>query len=246
MQVRGLIECFCLKNIGFLVIMYFLISSRIIIHRVRKFMMLGGGKHPTCTLDIKEKYGLYVVGIDVSQSELDNAPEGIYDETMCADIQSVQGLCDGDLVICRALLEHVGDTGNAIRSISTLLKDRGNAVIFVPSRNAVFARLNLMLPQKIKEKILYAIYPRSRKGQGFPSYYHQCTPNDFDDVASKNGLKPVDARYYYSSGYLSFLFPVHLIWRLYMVVFKYFKGKQAAETFSVVYTKKVNGQGYFN
>ncbi|MDE3022001.1 MAG: class I SAM-dependent methyltransferase [Pseudomonadota bacterium] len=198
--------------------------------------MLGGGKQPFVSPEKKAALSLNVVGIDISQSELDIAPVGGYDETVCADIANVHGVGDGDLVICQAVLEHVKDTEGAMRSIASLLKPGGKA-FFVPSQNAVFARLNVLLPENLKRKILYGVYPNARAAQGFPSFYHKCTPDDFIDMAKHNGLTEVESRYYYISSYFSFLFPVYLIWRIWVVLFKFYASHQAAETFSMVLVK---------
>lgn len=204
-----------------------------------KIYDVGGGKQPFVDTEKKAALGLYVVGVDISQSELDRAPVGAYDEAVCADIANVQGHADGDLVICQAVLEHVRDTEGAMRSIASMLKPGGKALIFVPSKNAVFARLNVLLPENIKRKILYGIYPNARAAQGFPSFYHRCTPDDFIAMAKHNGMAEVESRYYYISSYFSFLFPIYLVWRLWVVLFKSTAGHQAAETFSMVLVKEV-------
>lgn len=203
-----------------------------------KIYDVGGGKQPFVDANKKDDLCLTVVGIDISQSELDRAPVGAYDETICADITNVHGGGDGDLVICQAVLEHVQDTEGAMRSIASLLKPGGKALIFVPSRNAVFARLNLLLPENIKRQILYGVYPNARAAQGFLSFYHRCTPDDFIEMAKQNGLAEVESRYYYISSYFSFLFPVYLVWRIWVVLFKFIAGHQAAETFSMVLVKE--------
>jgi 2-polyprenyl-3-methyl-5-hydroxy-6-metoxy-1,4-benzoquinol methylase len=198
---------------------------------------VGGGKQPFVSVEKKAALGLIVVGIDISQSELDRAPVGAYDESVCGDVANVQGMGDGDLVICQAVLEHVKDIEGAMKSIASLLKPGGKALIFVPSRNAVFARLNILLPENIKRKILFSIYPSTSAAQGFPSFYNKCTPDDFVEMASKNGLVAEESRYYFISSYFSFLFPIYLLQRIWILLFKAFFGHQAAETFSMVLVK---------
>ena len=78
--------------------------------------------------------GLTVVGIDIDQAELDRAPQGIYDRTICADVSQLRGNADADLLICLAVLEHVRDVSAAFTSIASCLKPGGKALIFDPSR----------------------------------------------------------------------------------------------------------------
>ena len=203
---------------------------------------VGGGKQPFVSLEKKTASQMTVVGIDISATELARAPAGAYDESVCADIADFQGRGDGDIVICQAVLEHVQNTEGAMQSIASILKPGGRALIFVPSRNAVFARLNLVLPQTLKQKILFAVYPSARAAQGFPSYYHRCTPNDLLAMAKANNMTLETGRYYYISSYFSFLFPVYLIWRIWMLLFRAAVGQQAAETFSFALIKQPQEQ----
>lgn len=199
---------------------------------------VGGGKNPYFSTAEKRGLSLRVTGIDISERELVRAPVGAYDELMACDIAEVAGRRDGDVVICQAVLEHVKDTENAFKGIASLLKSGGRALIFVPSRNAVFARMNLLLPQKLKENILYGIYPSTRESQGFPSFYHRCTPRDFMELSRENGMVVEHARYYFKSSYFEFFFPVYVLWRLYQRVALLVIGNQAAETFSMVLAKR--------
>jgi 2-polyprenyl-6-hydroxyphenyl methylase/3-demethylubiquinone-9 3-methyltransferase len=199
---------------------------------------VGGGKQPFVSGETKDQLNLHIVGIDISEDELLKAPPGAYDRRIAHDIALYQGRGDADILICQAVLEHVKDVEGAFRAIASCLNGNGVACIFVPSRNAVFARLNLMLPQKVKEFLLVSVYPTTRAGQGFPSFYNKCTPADFARLAQKNGLAVVEVRHYYVSKYFSFFVPLYALWRLWLLCFFFVKGTQAAETFSVALRKR--------
>jgi 2-polyprenyl-3-methyl-5-hydroxy-6-metoxy-1,4-benzoquinol methylase len=157
---------------------------------------IGGGKTPFLSLGQKQSLGARIVGVDISEKELKAAPAGIYDQFFAEDICTYQGAGDGDLVICRAVLEHVKDTEAAIAAIGTCLKPGGVACIFVPSRNALFARINLIIPEKLKKAILFSIFPHARSNQGFESYYNNCTPRDVGRLAKKHRFAIDVERYY--------------------------------------------------
>lgn len=198
---------------------------------------VGGGKSPLIDADVKQSYALHIIGIDIDQEELDRAQPGLYDETICADITTFQGQGDGDMIICQTLLEHVQDTEATIGAIAGILKPGGMALLFVPSRNALFARLNILLPHDLKRRILFGIYPERAVKQGFRAYYHRCTPRAMVQIASSLGLAVKELRTYYISHYFYFCFPLHLLWRLWLFLFYALAGKQAAETFSLVLVK---------
>jgi 2-polyprenyl-6-hydroxyphenyl methylase/3-demethylubiquinone-9 3-methyltransferase len=199
---------------------------------------VGGGKQPIVSKEVKSRYRLNVTGLDISESELKAAPADLYDHIVCADVTSYRGKEHADLVVCQALLEHVLSTEKAVLSIASMLRPGGLALIFVPSRNAVFARLNLLLPERVKRALLFTIFPKTRQAQGYRSYYDRCTPRDFEQMAGDAGFEVVEAYYFYKSSYFSFFFPLYLLWRLWVLVFKTLRGKQAAETFIYVFRKR--------
>jgi SAM-dependent methyltransferase len=183
-----------------------------------KIYDVGGGKQPYLSPSDKQRLNAYVTGLDISASELQSAPQGSYDRQIAANVCAWRGDHDGDLVICQSLLEHVPDTPAALRAMATLLKPGGILLIFVPCRNACFARLNLMLPESWKRRILFAVFPQARTGQGFKSYYDRCTPRDVLEICGAEGMRCLELRRYYTSSYLSCFFPAYLAWRLWTVV----------------------------
>src|SRR5436190_573097 len=95
------------------------LASEILIYDV------GGGKAPFLSAQQKQLLRAQVLGLDISASELSQAPPGLYDGTIAADIMAYSGRGDGDVVICQTLLEHVSDTAAALSGITTLLKPGG-------------------------------------------------------------------------------------------------------------------------
>jgi 2-polyprenyl-6-hydroxyphenyl methylase/3-demethylubiquinone-9 3-methyltransferase len=198
---------------------------------------VGGGKLPVLSAERKHALGIHVTGLDISSAELARAPRGAYDHIVCADITHYAGDGTADVVLCQGVLEHVRDVESALKSIVSLLKPGGVALLFVPSRNAVFARLNLLLPEALKRWLLYTIYPHMRYGCGFVSYYDRCTPADFERLAREAGAPVEECRYYYMSAYLTWCAPLHILWRCWVMLFRSVAGRQAAETFSCTLRK---------
>ncbi|MGB7553084.1 MAG: methyltransferase domain-containing protein [Candidatus Korobacteraceae bacterium] len=198
---------------------------------------VGGGKHPFFEVEKKVRLGLHVCAIDITQDELTVAPAGAYDEVFCADICTFSGNHSADLVVCQAVLEHVSDTRAALRGIASLLKPGAAALVFVPCRNALFARLNMLLPEKWKRRVLFTIFPGTGREHGFPAYYDRCTPRDFIDMAHAAGIRAETVYSYYMSVYFSFFLPAHVLWRIWQLLARYFFGDQVCESFSIVLRK---------
>lgn len=210
------------------------LRNRLIVYDV------GGGRHPVISSVLKEQFALTVIGLDIDKHELAHAPHGTYDTTICADITRYRGRSDANLVLCNAVLEHVTNVEEAFAGIVSLLKPEGIAIVFVPSRNAIYARLNRMLPEYLKRYLLYKIFPQTKKKQGFPSYYHRCTPEDFEQIGGKYGLEIDSKRLYFMSAYFSCCFPCYVLWRIWILCFHFFAGEQAAETFAIAFKKRAD------
>ena len=199
---------------------------------------VGGGAQPFLSVEKKKRNNMRVVGLDIDQAELKGAPIGAYDEIIVADLCSFGGDGSADSVICQATLEHVPNTAGAIRAISEMLNANGKAFIFAPCRNAAFARLNLLLPQRIKEKILYFTSPEVEDHQGFPAFYDKCTPREMEALFADNGLQVIEKHVFWMSSYFMVLTPVFILWRMWQglaaLVFK----DQVCETFCYIVRKE--------
>lgn len=199
---------------------------------------LGGGSQPWLSPSAKHTLSARVIGLDIDGAELAAAVPGAYDEIIVHDLCTFKGHADADVVICQATLEHVPDTTGALNAIATILRPGGRAFIFAPCRNAAFARLNLLLPERIKRRLLFAIFPEKAKGHdGFKAYYNHCTPGQITALARQVGLDIEQQRLFWTSSYLRIFFPAFLLWRFSQLVSWLALGEDAAETFIFILRK---------
>lgn len=199
---------------------------------------IGGGSRPWLSPEEKQRLNLKVVGIDISEEELQAAPAGAYDKIIAADICKFVGDASFDVVICQALLEHVPDTKGALRAIASSLKPNGLAYIFVPCRNALFAQINRALPQDLKRRILFFFWPYAAEGHdGFYAYYDGCSPSTVEAVARDLGLEAQDKRAFWASGYFYFFLPAYFLWRFYQLISWSILGEDSCESFCFVLRK---------
>lgn len=203
----------------------------------QRIVDIGGGRQPLLRPEMKAKLNLWVTGLDWDARELMHAPRGAYDAVIQADIMQYQGEASADLVICQSLLEHVRDVRFAFQAMASILKPGGIAVLFVPSRNALYARLNMLLPQIWKTRLLHFVFPHTVNTQGFPAYYNHCTPRAFIRIGREHGLELLELQCFFSSSYFSVLFPLHVAWRMWQMAFRTCRGVQAAETFCMALRK---------
>jgi SAM-dependent methyltransferase len=199
---------------------------------------VGSGSNPLIDHITKARWNLNITGLDIEDEQLAAAPQESYDRTICADIVEYRGDGDADLVICRCVLEHVSDVAKALSGIRSIMRSGAKALVFVPCRNAWFARINLMLPETLRHKILYGLYPKTAGGHaGFPPVYNNCTPKLFRRMACESGLVVRESKMYFTSEYFSFFLPLYIAWRLWVLTFRFIAGEHAAETFAMVLVK---------
>jgi 2-polyprenyl-3-methyl-5-hydroxy-6-metoxy-1,4-benzoquinol methylase len=198
---------------------------------------IGGGARPCVNLETKRHLGLRVTGVDIEEEELAKAPRGLYDRTIATDITTYTEQNAADLVVCKSTLEHVHDTEAALATMARLLKPGGTLLVFVPSRNALYARLNLLLPQEVKLKLLAAFMPDRVDHLGFPAMYDRCTPRKFRCFVAECGLQIRELRPYYISSYFSVLFPMYFLWRIWILTYRAIARENAAESFVLIARK---------
>lgn len=203
---------------------------------------IGGGKRPFVGMQMARPEHVTVVGVDIDENELAQAPKGTYASVIVADVADPKGFGvtkkRADLIICAALLEHVKRNDLAMRNIAENTKEGGKIALFIPARNAAFAQINRILPENFKRRVLFSIFPETVHAQGFPAYYDRCTPSEFVELCEKNGFQVLEVRPYFQSTYFSFFFPAHAMWRVYQLVATIILRRDAAESFSIIAIKK--------
>ena len=212
-----------------------------LVRNARVIHDVGGGKLPYLGTVMDKQSNQSLIGFDIDESELAAAPQGVYDSWIVGDIGSAylaRPKRKADLVISQVVLEHVKDNVQAIKNITENTKSGGTIALFVPSRNAAFARLNLMLPQRLKETLLFGIFPEARHAQGFPAYYHLCTVRQMSTLLADNNCEIVDQKQYYQGHYFSFFVPLHILWRMYQAIGFLVVRENAADYYCLIAKKR--------
>lgn len=153
-----------------------------------------------------------LVGIDIDATELDLNPD--LDQRITTDACQDFGLPDAsaDLVLCRAVVEHLQDTSFFLQNLYKVLRPGGVAVLSFSNPLAPPILINRMLPRAASARLLAWLVPGSEGLQGFQTYYDKCLFSTFYRECKRLGFS-VDFSYsgFYSSSYFMFFFPVHLL-----------------------------------
>lgn len=199
---------------------------------------VGGGKKPAKNIVGAELPSeITYDGYDISLDELQIAKEH-YSDIFQLDLtdESSTPQKQYDAVICLNTLEHVRDVSSSIQTLSHMVADGGKLYLKLPSRYALFAQLNLLLPNDLKKKILHKVFPH-KSGDGFPAYYDKSTPNRIVEICKENNLQLVEKNLVKWSSYFSFFLPLYVMWRL-LTLMQNLLISDYCESFEVTFVKK--------
>ena len=199
---------------------------------------LGGGRAPCLDAATVRRLGLHVTGADISAAELAIAPAGSYQATIVADVgaEPVDGCYD--LILSRAVLEHVADTEAAIGNLAAALAEGGVMAHFMPCRNAPFAVFNRLLGARLSQRLLWSIYPETVGIAGFPAFYRNCFPSRMAALLLKSGIELLEVKPYFASDYLRFCAPAHVLDLCRQVFLQALGATDLADTFVIICRKQ--------
>ena len=166
---------------------------------------IGAGRSPLFTRDdLPANVASYTIS-DISQSELDRAPEGwtraCFD--ICGDVSPIRARYD--VAFTRMLAEHVPDGPRFHANVFRLLKPGGVAFHFMPTLCSPPFVLNKLLPETLSRTVLSAFFRHRNEDEipKFPARYSMCIGKCRPLIARYKsiGYGEVDIRTFYGHGY---------------------------------------------
>lgn len=136
---------------------------------------VGGGRRPALARS-QLPAGARYIGLDLSQSELEAAPPGSYDEAIEGDITEHNPALRSsvDLAVSWQVLEHVAPMRLALANVHSYLRPGGRLVAQVSGGHALFALLNRAIPHRLAAAGMKHLLGRDPKTV-FPAQYDDCT-----------------------------------------------------------------------
>jgi SAM-dependent methyltransferase len=170
---------------------------------------LGGGRRCVYAQAVPRGRNIRLVAVDISAEEL-AANEDVTD-TRVADISKELPFADGsvDLVLSRALLEHVPDVPAAVRHMARVLKPGGVALHLVPGRYSLFGLAARLLPFRPLLGLVHLVMPWTRGQVEFDVRYDHCHPAALERLFREAGCRNVEVEVCWAQpGYFLALFPL--------------------------------------
>jgi ubiquinone/menaquinone biosynthesis C-methylase UbiE len=178
---------------------------------------LGGGRICAYAKDVEPPHRVRLVAIDISPEEL--AMNTDVAETYIADVSERLPISDksADLVLSRALLEHVDGVPSAIREMARVLRPGGVALHLVPCRYSLFGTAARLLPFGPLLRLTLRFAPWFRDYNfGFPVHYDHCFPEALEQEFRAAGFSNVEMRISWSCDkFFRGVYPLYLFHALY-------------------------------
>ncbi len=200
---------------------------------------VGGGKSCPFAKYRNPAQKVSIIAVDISEEELKQNTD--VDEKRIANI--VQGLPFGpeevDIIASRSVLEHLESLDEFLASCKRTLKKGGYMIHLFPSKFALFALINQMLPHALSRKVLYFIRPECKDIGGFPAFYDNCYYSGISKLLKKHNFEIISVHpSYYQSGYFNFFAPLFLVSVLYEALVQAVGAKNLSSYLLLVARKK--------
>lgn len=199
---------------------------------------VGAGKQWPFSPTLKGR-NMTLIGFDIDIAEM--AENALLDQKLCGDACKSLGVADEsvDLVMGRAVIEHLHDTASFLRSANRALREDGRLIVTFASKHAPFAVLNRILPRRVSQWLLAHLLPGSSGVLGFETYYDRASFGEFKQSLNDAGFE-VEEEYasYFSSGYYRFFAPLFVASLAFEYLLYAFGNPRLASYFMFIARKK--------
>jgi ubiquinone/menaquinone biosynthesis C-methylase UbiE len=190
---------------------------------------LGGGRRCIYASAVQPVGRVRLVAVDISPEEL--AANQDVDDRLVADIAQQIPVPDAsvDLVLSRALLEHVVGVPASIREMARVVKPGGVAMHLVPCRHSLFGIAARALPFDQLLRFTHSVMPSTRGQLEFPVRYDHCWPQALESEFRAAGFSEVKTTITWAQpGYFEAVYPLFLIHAAYEQVLRRLKLRKLA------------------
>ncbi|WP_155948759.1 bifunctional 2-polyprenyl-6-hydroxyphenol methylase/3-demethylubiquinol 3-O-methyltransferase UbiG [Mycobacterium sp. URHB0044] len=200
---------------------------------------VGAGKQWHFSPSLKGR-GMNLIGFDIDDAEMEE--NALLDQKICGDACKSLGVPDQsvDLIMGRAVIEHLHDTASFLTSANRALREDGHLIVTFASRYAPFAILNRILPQRVSSWLLFHLVPGSSGVLGFDAFYDRAGFCEFKQALTDAGFE-IEEEYasYFSASYYSFFLPMFFVGLGFDYV-RYLLGKPRLASYFMFIARKRN------
>jgi len=199
---------------------------------------VGGGKYCSFATHKDPTQNAKIITVDLSEEQVRENHD--VDEKLIANIMQPLPFKDHriDLVVSRAVLEHLEDLEAFLIESTRVLKANGYCIHAFSSKFAPFAVVNQLLPRKLSKQLLLYVRPEVKDFAGFPAYYNKCFYSSIKSLFQKHGYEIVEIRLnYFQTSYFSFFVPFFVLMAFYEMLLQYIRARDLCAHILIVAKK---------
>ena len=176
-----------------------------------RILDLGSGAYPAVPPGQRPE-GIEYVGLDISRSELERAPEGSYDSWHVSDAVLPQPELRErfDLILSYQTMEHIKPLSEAVENAHSYLVPGGVMVTQLTGAFSLFGILNRAVPHRLAVWALEHLLSRN-PGDVFPAHYDKCWYSALRGLFARWSEARIEPLYT-SAGYLGFARPLQALY----------------------------------
>jgi ubiquinone/menaquinone biosynthesis C-methylase UbiE len=177
---------------------------------------LGGGRRCIYAHAVDPPGRVRLVAVDISAEEL--AANTDVSEVVVADISKSIPIQShsANLLLSRALLEHVVDVPSAVKEMARVLTPGSTALHFVPCRYSLFGTAARIFPFEKLLRVTHIFMPWTHGQIEFPVKYDHCWPEALEAAFRSAGFATVETEVVWAQpGYFETIYPLFLMHALY-------------------------------
>ena len=146
-------------------------------------------------------------GMDIEHKE---HYEHIYDNFI---VQSIEDQINNkyDLIISKAVLEHVQDNDASVKQMYQALRTGGYAIHYLPSKYHPYSLALRLLGPKWQRRLIKALRPWAANETGYPAFFDKCSPKEMKRLFQGKGFDYVKIKpFFRANDYFRFFLPFYI------------------------------------
>lgn len=170
-------------------------------------------------------------GLDIEHKE---QYERIYDSFV---VQSIEDPINNryDLIISKAVLEHVNNNDASVKQMYQALRTGGHAIHYLPSKYHPYSIVLRLAGPKWQRRLIKALRPWAMSVTGYPAFFNKCSPKEMRKLFKSTGFDYVKIiPFFRANDYFRFFLPFYITVTLWENICAKFKWEQFCSGFIVI------------
>lgn len=143
-----------------------------------------------------------------------------------------------DLIVSKALLEHVQDNDASVTQMYEALRTGGYAIHYLPSKYHPYSLVLRLVGSKWQSRLIKALRPWAVDITGYPVFFDKCSPKEMNKLFKCKGFECVKTiSFFRANDYFRFFFPCYIAVTLWENICEKLKWERFCSGFVIIARK---------